>query len=400
MKNVYLSSLVFMFSAMAGVAGDADFNYGDIGEDVADISFYTPATDAGAFPMPETAQPPVVNNVILLIGDGMGFEQVAMARAAAAGAEGVLYMEKMPVKGDCTTHSESAVTDSAAAGTALACGVKTKNGVIGINAYGIACKSILEAAREQGRKTALVATSTISHATPASFACHVGSRGLEAEIAAQMLASKVNVLLGGGRHFWIPQSEIGSKRNDDRNLLEEAEAQGYLWVGDLEALSRASGDYVLGLFQMGALKTFPPEPSLPQMTQAAIRILTADRNQNDRGFFMMVEGSQIDWAGHANNTENCIKQTLLFDQAVKAAVDFALNDGKTLVIVTADHETGGLTRHDDGFIWTSKGHTAATVPVYAYGPGSDLFSGSMDNTDIPRKIATLMGIHYFPTTTE
>lgn len=305
-------------------------------------------------------------------------------------------MEKMPVKGDATTYSESAVTDSAAAGTALACGVKTKNGVIGMNADGIVCRSILEAAKAQGRKTALVATSTISHATPASFASHVGSRGQEPDISAQILANKVNVLLGGGRQFWIPKTVKGSKRNDDRNLLEDAQHMGYLLASDIESLSKASGDFVLGLFQMGHLTTFSPEPNLPQMTQAAIRILTEKPGREGQGFFMMVEGSQIDWAGHANNTENSIKQTLLLDQAVKTALDFAMADGNTLVIVTADHETGGLTRHDDGFKWTIRGHTAAAVPVYAFGPGAGLFSGSMDNTDIPKKIAALMGINDFP----
>ncbi len=171
---------------------------------------------------------------------------------------------------------------------------------------------------------------------------------------------------------------------------------GYLLASDSESLSKASGDFVLGLFQMGHLTTFPPEPNLPQMTQAAIRILTEKPGREGQGFFMMVEGSQIDWAGHANNTENSIKQTLLLDQAVKTALDFAVADGNTLVIVTADHETGGLTRHDDSFKWTIKGHTATAVPVYAFGPGAGLFSGSMDNTDIPKKIASLMGINDFP----
>ena len=391
-----LTAVVLLLGAASGFCGDTDFNYGDAGADVSDIRFYIPATDAAPYALPPAMPPPVLKNVILLIGDGMGFAQVSMARAKAVGINGRLYMEKLPVQGEITTHSESGLTDSAAAGTALACGVKTHNKTIGMNAVGKACQSILEAAKEKGNKTALVVTSTISHATPASFASHVSGRAMEAEIAAQILENKVNVLLGGGRSFWIPKSHKGSKRDDDRNLLEEAASAGYLLVKDAEALTKATGDYVLGLFQMNALTTLPPEPALPQMVHAALRLLAGDGKEGGSGFFMMVEGSQIDWAGHANNSANSIKQVLLFDQAVKMAVDHAMKDGHTLVIVTADHETGGLTSHEGDFKWTARGHTDARVPVYAFGPGSDQFSGFMDNTDIPKKIAALMGIKDFP----
>ncbi len=399
-----------------------NYNYGDVSKDVTDISFYKPATDTNAYEtsiMFKVKKSLGVKNVIYCIGDGTGISQLALARIKATGLNGKLYIEKMPITGLSRTHSANAtVTDSAAGGTALACGIKTNNGTVGMNPDGVAYQSILEAAKEEGMKTGLVVTSTISHATPASFASHVKSRGSEAEIASQLLANKVNVMFGGGKQCWLPKSAEGSKREDERNLIEEAKSQGYLWVNDSNELAKATGDYVLGLFQMDALTTFSPEPSLPQMTEAALRILTEKNKESlfkdkfkintkalkrDKGFFMMIEGSQIDWACHGNNADNCIKQALLFDQAVKAAIDFALEDKNTLVIVTADHETGGLVINGGNekgenidVKWTSGGHSGTPVPVYAFGPGAEKFSGVMDNTEIPQKIAKLIGVKEFP----
>ena len=423
-KLFFVLSVFVLFACVSsGFAVDyTNYNYGDVSKEVNDISFYKPAADTNTYESGtifNLKKAFGVKNVIFCIGDGMGLSQVALTRTKAAGLAGKLYMEKMPVTGLVRTHSANAtVTDSAAAGTALACGIKTNNGTIGMNPDGIVYQSILEAAKEQGMRTALVATSTISHATPASFASHVQSRGSEAEISSQMLANKVNVMFGGGKQSWLPKSVEGSKREDERNLIEEAKGQGYLLVNDSNELSKATGDYVLGLFQMEALTTFSPEPSLPQMTEAALRILTEKKKESflkdkyklnkkafkrDKGFFMMIEGSQIDWACHGGNADNCIKQTLLFDQAVKLAIDFAIKDKNTLVIVTADHETGGLTINGGDlkgekidFKWASGGHSATPVPIYAFGPGADKFTGVMDNTEIPKKLADLMGIKDFP----
>lgn len=186
--------------------------------------------------------------------------------------------------------------------------------------------------------TGLVATSTITHATPAAFAAHVKERRDEATIASQLLENRVNVLMGGGKRFFLPQSEAGSKRQDERDLIAEAEKVGYSFVQTKEELKASAGDYLLGLFQLGALTTHPPEPSLAEITAKAIELLS----RNEKGFFLMAEGSQIDWAGHANDPDETIRQTLLFDEAVKVALDFAVKDKHTLVIATADHETGGM----------------------------------------------------------
>jgi len=361
------------------------------------IGFYAPTRQTSPLPLSKAKK---VKNIILMIGDGMGAAQVDAARIRAAGATGRLHMECMPIAGLVKTHSDShLVTDSAAAGTALASGIKTTNGAIGVSPREEPYITLLEAAQTKGKSTGLVATSSITHATPASFASHVKSRKGETEIAEQLLENKVNVLLGGGKQFFLPQSVTGSKRKDDRDLLAEARSAGYLLAETGDDLDKANGAYVLGLFQMKELTTFPPEPSLAELTLKAIDLLKTDKD----GFFLMVEGSKIDWGCHENNMDYSIRQTLILDEAVYVALDFALRDKKTLVIVTADHETGGMAITGgslDGseikIAWTTKDHSAVQVPLYAFGPCAALFTGVQDNTQIPEKMAKLWKIHPFP----
>jgi alkaline phosphatase len=298
------------------------------------------------------------------------------------------------------------VTDSAAAATALATGIKTKNCMIGVNPDVQGYQTILEAAKTKGMATGLVATSTITHATPACFASHVKLRSTEADIAVQLIANRVNVLLGGGRKFFLPKSDPNSARKDDKDLIAEARQAGYAYVMNDQELCSVRPPYVLGLFQYDSLTTASPEPSLASMTRKAIDVLRNVKSGSSgrrRGFFLMVEGSQIDWACHDNKPKHAIRQVLLFDQAVEAAVDFALRDGHTLVIVTADHETGGMmllegsrTSPDPAVHWSTKGHTASPVLIGALGPGARLFAGVQDNTDIPTKIARLLNVAPFP----
>ncbi|HON92280.1 MAG TPA: alkaline phosphatase [Sedimentisphaerales bacterium] len=400
---VLLSSLVGSNLAIGGTV----FNYQTAKADPNNLSFYQPSSTSEPYPLTSATK---VKNVIFLIGDGMGLNQVALAGAAVAGPNGKLHLERLPVSGLVRTHSSnSRVTDSAAAGTALACGVKTNNGMIGMTPDEKAYVSILEAAQAKGMATGLVATSTISHATPASFGSHVKSRKLEPAICEQLIASRINVLFGGGRKYFLPQSDPNSGRKDDVDLLARAQAAGYAYVQTPAELRSVDASHVLGLFQYDALKTKEPEPPLATLAQKAIRLLRkASRESADgrQGFFLMIEGSQIDWECHANKAAGVIRQTLLFDQAVEAAVDFALRDGNTLVIVTADHETGGLTliggdNEDKGDTeltvkWATKGHSAASVGIWALGPGASRFSGVQDNTEVPKKIAQLLGIRPFP----
>jgi alkaline phosphatase len=367
-----------------------------------DISFYAPSSTTESYP---TLSGKKVRNIIFCIGDGMGMGQIALARMKAAGPDGLLYMERMPVAGFVRTHSaNSLVTDSAAAGTALASGVKTKNSMVGMAPDGTSCHTILEAAKAKGMTTGLVVTSAITDATPAAFASHVTSRKMQDKIAEQLIASKVNVLFGGGKEYFLPKSNSRSKRNDQKNLIEQAKEAGYIYIRTAEELKTAQHPYILGLFQLGPLTTVAPEPSLAELTAKAIDVLNREGENNKKGgFFLMVEGSQIDWACHDNNTAGVIRQTLLFDQAVKAAIDFAQKDKCTLVVVTADHETGGLTikggksKVNELYVnWSTNGHSAMPVPIYAFGPKADIFAGTYDNTEVPKKFAKLLGINLFP----
>ncbi len=381
-----------------------------------DLSFYQAPTTTATYPLTNTKN---VRNVILCIGDGMGLGQIALASMKAGGPGGRLCMERMPVTGLVRTYSaNSRVTDSAAAGTALAAGIKTNNGMIAVAPDGKAYQTIFEAAKAKGMATGLVVTSTISHATPASFASHVQSRATEAVIAEQLIANRVNVLFGGGQKYFLPKSDPNSARKDDRDLIAEARQAGYMYVTTEGELGSIRSPCVLGLFQLDSLTTVAPEPSLACLTRHAIQVLSKGNSKSSRakaGFFLMVEGSQIDWACHDNDPNRAIRQTLLFDQAVQAAVDFALKDGHTLVIVTADHETGGLTLPDPPKTsdtakasetakpgaeptvhWSTKGHTASPVPITALGPGAAALAGVQDNTDIPKKLARLLGIKPFP----
>jgi len=345
-----------------------------------------------------------VENIIFLIGDGMGLTQIASARIKNYGGDGKLNIERMPVTGLINTHSaKELITDSGAAGTALATGYKTNNGMISVSPDGKKLLTILEACRDRGMSTGLVVTSTITHATPAVFASHVISRNDEATIASKLLENKVNVLLGGGKMFFLPESESGSGRQDERALLEEAKKIGYSFIQTRKELKEARGNYLLGLFQLEHLTTNSPEPSLAEMTEKAIELLSKNR----KGFFLMVEGSQIDWACHDNDSGNTIRQTLLFDEGVKVTLDFALENKRTLVVVTADHECGGMGINAGSMGgnslsigWTTEGHTGVPVPVYAFGPQAERFMGLHDNTEVPRFFAQQLGIESFPRISE
>lgn len=395
-------SLLVLIALFSGVYAEKCCGKHTFYGDANDISFYVPSATTEPYP---TLKGEKVRSIIFCIGDGMGLGQVALARMKAAGPDGKLYMERMPVAGFVRTHSADAlVTDSAAASTALASGVKTNNGMVGMTPDGTQYQTILESAKAGQMTTGLVVTSAITHATPAAFASHVKTRKMQDKIAKQLIANKVNVLFGGGQEYFLPRSSGKSKRNDEKNLIEQAEQAGYLYIRSAEELKTSRHTHILGLFQVGPLTTVAPEPTLAELTTKAIDILNRqEKGHGNRGFFLMIEGSQIDWACHDNDAAQTVRQMLLFDQAVKAAIDFALEDKFTLVVVTADHETGGLTIKGGNLkgdkldvSWATGGHSAAPVPVYAFGPRAEIFAGTYDNTDIPKKFAELLGIKPFP----
>ena len=367
-----------------------------------DFSFYTPPQEKA--PLPLVSHRPV-KNVILMIGDGMGFTTIVVTRTVVLGAQGRLTIERLPVTGVIDNYDATRfVSGSAATATSLATGYKTNEDMISLLPDGTPALTILEAAREKGMSTGLVATSTITHATPAAFAAHVPNRYSEVEIAVQLLESKINVLFGGGRAlFRSGISGYKFKRTDGRDLVEEARKADYVYVETRDELMwlKAENDRVLGLFSDGYMINQYPEPTLAEMTEAALEILS----HNEKGFFLMVEGSQIDWAGEDNDIKYTIREQLHFDLAIRSAIRFAMDDESTLVVVTSDHETGGMFISNkppnqlDGKIniqWGTDEHNGNAVPVFAYGPHAERFMGWYDNTEIPKKIANILGIPDFP----
>lgn len=321
-------------------------------------------------------------NVIFMIGDGMGFVQIYAAMVAS---EQALAMEEFKHMGIVKTSSfNNFVTDSGAAGTALSTGVKTRNNMIGMGPDSVALETILQQAVRNGIATGIVASCAVTHATPASFIAHQINRNMYEEIAADYLKTDIDVFIGGGLdHF--------SKRKDGRNLLVDLTNKNYQLPANMQELRAIQKGKVAGLLYEVHPPAMPERGNfLPEATAEAIRLLS----QHKKGFFMMVEGSQIDWAGHANDLDYNIRETIDFDNAVRVALEFARKDGNTLVIVTSDHETGGLTLPGGNLEnRTLKGHFSTTahsgepVPVMAYGPGAEAFIGFMENIDFKKKIA-------------
>ena len=390
-------------------------------------------------------------NVIFMIPDGYSASYATNYRLYK-GEESI--MDSMLVGMHRTYSANTEVTDSAAAGTAMATGVKTNNGMISTAPDGTKLKTILQAAEEKGKSSGLVATSTITHATPAVFASHVTSRSDEATIAPQLIENGVDVLLGGG------------KKHFPDTLLNEAAKDGYRYISTKEELTKLNKktNKLIGLFAEDGLapeldREGTNQPSLAEMTETAIDVLKKDKD----GFFLMVEGSAIDWAGHDQDAAWAMKDTEAFEEALQVVMDFAKKDKNTLVVIASDHETGGmsvggydqydaklevlhnvtatgdymesklnsdrsniqevvktytsldLTTNEINKIknassasiainqvvsqralvgWTTLAHTGVDVPLYAYGPGSDLFRGLHENTDLPVLMAKAMKIPF------
>jgi alkaline phosphatase len=317
-------------------------------------------------------------NVILIIGDGMGPQQMGLLFAYARHAPGskdpkrVAAMEQMAIDGELgmvrTEPHGALVVDSAAAATQLATGKYAGSEMIGVDYEGNSATTIVEIARDLGKATGLVSDTRLTHATPASFAAHQRDRSMENEIAVDMLASKTDVLLSGGLRYFVPQDTNNtdsatyasivqmtggayppySRRMDNRNLLLEAR-KDYQLVFDHKALANVKKGKVLGLFgnsemldalsENKALKDDNrTEPTLVEMTEKSLELLS----QDPEGFFLVVEGGQIDWGGHNNDAGVMLHELLQLDDAVRVIVNWARERDDTLVLVTADHETGSF----------------------------------------------------------
>jgi alkaline phosphatase len=334
----------------------------------------------------KTAKPP--KNIILMIGDGMGTAQVY---AALTAKKGVLNMARCPYSGFVKTNSvDNYITDSGAGATAYATGRKTNNGYISIGTDGKSLPTILEIAENHGLATGLVATCAITHATPAAFIAHTPNRDKYDDIAKDFLRTDVDVFIGGGRNNF-------NHRSDSINLTDSLIKHGYTVVANLNDVDIKNTPKLAALLAPGHLPK-ESEGRGDMLSKASAMALTIVK-RNKTGFFMMIEGSQIDWGGHDKNKDYVVSETVDFDNAVGTVLDFAAKNGETLVIVTADHETGGFgitggnlaTGEVEGsFIYGD--HTAVMVPLFAFGPGAEKFSGIQENTDVNKKMVELLGL--------
>lgn len=325
-----------------------------------------------------------IKNVIVLIGDGMGLEQISTGWVLNGGH---LNLDNFPVAGYSRTWvSDRLVTDSSAGGTAISSGIKTKYGYIGVDDNGAPVESILHYAQSKGMKTGVTVTCRINDSTPADFVCHSTDRHEEEAIAAQYVGCGVDFLSGGGLKFW-------KERSDGRDLVSEMQALGYTFVDDLEGIRSFKGDKFLGLFApLDMDPVLDRGPILRESARKAIEVL-----DNRKGFFLMIEGSQIDDWAHRNKVGHMAEELFEFDKIIGDVLEFAQKDGHTLVIVTADHATGGLTLIDGSLEdrsvkvhFSTKGHNGIIVPVFAYGPHAEDFVGVYENTELSRRIKALM----------
>lgn len=373
-----------------------------------------------------------VKYVFLFIGDGMGLAHISMTEAYLATQKGVIGNEQLtftgfPVTGLVTTYSASNfITCSSAAGTALATGTKTNNYMLGVDPQKNKLKAITYKIHEKGIPVGVMSTVSIDHATPGAFYASSVSRTNYYEIAEQLPATGFEFFGGGGF------VQLNGEKKDKPLIYDVIKQSGYKIAFGIDELSNISKNDKVVLLQKANGKSELPlaidrkqdDLTLKQLVDAAI-----SRLESKKGFFMMAEGGQIDWAAHSNDVKSAILEVLDMDEAIKSAYEFYLkHPDETLILVTADHETGGLAVGKDagyninlkelnaqtqsmaaapGNIpsinsinskalvgWTTKSHTGIMVPIFAIGAGSELFTGRMDNTDIPRKICKLMGITF------
>lgn len=408
-------------------------------------------------------------NLILFIADGFGPAAATMGREAKGAP---LAMDSILAGSVETSATDSRVTDSAASATAFACGLKTYNGAIAVDTLRRPCRTVLEAAETRGMATGLVATSRVTHATPAAFAAHVPDRGMEDEIADQMSGSGVEVLFGGGRRHFTADG-----RADGRDVLAEMADNGASVATSrdgFDALTETPGVALLAASHLDYEidREDGEQPSLAEMTGKAITLLNQSEEAREKGFFLMVEASRIDHAEHGNDAAAALGDVLAYDAAVDTALSFARDNGETLVVATADHETGGLSLgqggvyawdpavlqavpHSMGVLaeevqaalergasldemmalagldsltndereeveseleeveegdrlaelvdeigdliseragigWTTGGHTAVDVGLYATGPGAGWFAGALSNDEVGRRLLLVL----------
>ncbi len=325
-------------------------------------------------------------NIIFLIGDGMGLAQISAARTVNANKLNILRCKYIGMQS--TQAADKYVTDSGAAATAMACGQKANYYTLGIDVNGDPLTSILEIAEKHNLSTALITTTQIVHATPAGFYAHQEDRFQYEKIALEMITCGVDFFLGGGEKYF-------DQRTDGLNLVDSLTMKGYKIYNDISSIQ--SSDKQVGVFIADDIPSTYLNGRgdvLPNSLDVALPLLS----ENKKGFFVMLEGGQIDWACEDNDQDYLLSEMLDFDRAVGKALDFAEKDGNTLVVITGDHETGGYSIVDGseenhtvtGGFYTYQ-HTGIMVPVFAFGPGAEEFTGTYENTEIFYKFLDFYG---------
>ena len=331
-----------------------------------------------------------VKNIIYLIGDGMGLSSVSMMQIES-GYEATIFDSAENVALQKTYSADNRVTDSAASGTALATGFKTNNTFVGCTPDGVAVESLMDVAKAQGKATGVVVTTVLQHATPAAFYAHTENRHNYHLITEQLVNSSLDVAIGGGMRLF--------KEVYKDAVNEVVEGKGFSIVEEFGQLPQQSGEgrtlALLADLEIGSNSG----SYLADATREALRLLEV--RGEDNGFVLMVEGSLIDGMGHANNAQAQQIEMCGFMSAVEVAVEYAKAHEGTLVVVTADHETGGLSivsadanfnLSEQGveYRWTTNGHSGVMIPVYLYGAAHESINGIVENTDIAKILKSLI----------
>ena len=325
-----------------------------------------------------------VKNIIFMIGDGMGYEQISAAWVCNGGKLNLDNMSKIGIQR--TYSADKLITDSAAAGTALATGHKTNNGMVAMNPDTVAVKSLAEEAMEKGKRVGLAVTCRVNDATPAVFLSHSETRKNQEDIVEQMAGSGVYFLSGGGYKFW-------RDREDCKDITEVVKAKGYSYVETKEDLMAVEEGPVVALMDSYELQpALDRGDILPASVTKALELL-----DNKQGFFLMIEGSMIDDGGHDNKAGHTMEEVFDFDRTLGIVLEWARKDGETLVVVTGDHATGGMTLLGGSIEekrirvnYSTTGHNGIFLPVFAWGPHSEDFVGVYENTELSDRIRALI----------
>lgn len=332
-----------------------------------------------------------VRNIIYLIGDGMGLSSVSMMQLVNK-YEPTIFDKAENIALQKTYSADNRVTDSAASGTALATGFKTNNTMLGMTPDNTHVESLTELAKRRGKATGVVVTTYLQHATPAAFYAHVANRHEYATISEQLVASSLDVAIGGGMAFFAERYGDSAP-----SVINQA---GFMLARTMDDVKTANADTRLLALLTDKEVGENSGSYLAEATSEALRIL--EQRGGDGGFVLMVEGSLIDGMGHGNNAEGQQLEMLSFMQAVEVAVEYAKTHPGTLVVVTSDHETGGLSLvsansdfnlSEQGveFRWTTDGHSGQMIPIYLYGAGAEHINGIMENSELGAKLKSLVG---------